>query len=124
MLNTVASKSNDGLLTIHLNHPCPLSFARNVLILKVISAPSFDVSNVHDLSYLWDVWYNVTWSKNTLNRFVKDVRDLIMDGLSENCFGLGSKEVDSLKDIYKSWLSSLSKTLTGPSHINKILKSR
>ena len=44
VLTTIASHSVcDGHMTMHLNHSCPLTFARNVLILKVISANEFNV---------------------------------------------------------------------------------
>ena len=64
VLTTIASNSVcDGHMTMHLNHSCPLTFARTILILKVISANEFNV--VEDISYLWDLWYNVVWPKST-----------------------------------------------------------
>ena len=38
---------------MHLNYSCPLTVARNVLIVKVISAHDFNVNKVDDFSYLW-----------------------------------------------------------------------
>ena len=128
MLKTIASKNreDDRLLSIYLNHPCPVNFARNVLILKVISATGFNANNAADLSYLWDLWYNAEWPETTLGRFKKDVEELIEKGLPENCvicFAPDSTQLLKLKNIWSSWLSSLA-SLTKPSQIRKILKER
>lgn len=126
-LSTIASKARSddgGVLNIHLNHPCLLSLSRNFFVLKVIRSQNFDVNNGDDFNYLWDILYNVTWPKSTLNRFVKDIRDLIMNGLSEDCYSLESNHIESLKDLFNSWLSALSKFLTEPSQIKTILQER
>lgn len=124
MLQTIASKSsNDGSLNIHLNHSCPFSLARNVLILKVISATNFNVNCAKDLKYLWDLWYNVEWPKTTLDRFSKDVKELIEIGLPEHNLDFDRKQLEDLKDMWKNWLSSLTK-LTKSSEIEKVLKNR
>ena len=125
VLQTIASKdSNDNKLSIHINHPCPLSFARNALILKVISDPNFDVNKQEDVDYLWDVWYNAEWPKSTLDRFVQDVQDLIEKGLPENCNPLQRSQLDNVQHIWRGWLSSLKLIITVPSQKTKILKER
>ena len=107
-----------------MNHPCPLSFARNALILKVISDPNFDVNKQEDVDYLWDVWYNAEWPKSTLDRFVQDVQDLIEKGLPENCNPLQRSQLDNVQHIWRGWLSSLKLIITVPSQKTKILKER
>ncbi len=126
VLFTIASEVNSGvdLLTIHLNHPCPLSLARNALILKVISAPNFNVDDAIDLNYLWDVWYNFEWPQTTLDRFVEDVECLVAEGFPENSSSLDINQLNSLKDIWSSWLMSLRETLTQPIQMEKVSKNR
>ena len=123
-LTTIASKVDDGCyLTIHLNHTSLLTFARNVAILKVISVPLFNVDNVDDLSYLWDLWYNASWPQTTLARFVKDVESLVEEGIPE-LHSLDTIQLRSLKNVWESWLWSLKGTLTQPSQMKNILKDR
>ena len=122
-LTTIASKTNyDGHLDVHLNYSCPLTFARTILILKVISANEFNV--VEDISYLWDLWYNVVWPKSTLDRFVMDIKELVYRGPPANCSIIKSDQLGELKDIWTGWLTSLDKHLTEPSQIEKVLKER
>ena len=125
VLTTIASHSVcDGHMTMHLNHSCPLPFARNVLILKVISADDFNVNEVDDLSYLWDLWYNVVWPKSTLDRFVKDVKELVDRGLPANCSIIKSDQLGELKDIWAEWLLSAGKQLIEASQIEKVVNER
>ena len=99
-------------MNVHLNHHCLLSFARNVLILEIISSHDFD--NSEDVDYLWDLWYNFEWPKSTLQRFEKDLKRLINRGLPNNCFAFQSSQVDDLKEIFLSWQTSLANKLTIP----------
>ena len=126
-LTTIASKTNyDGpiMMDVHLKYSCPLTFARNVLIVKVISTDDFNVNEVDDLSYLWDLWYNVVWPKSTLDRFVMDVKELLDRGLPNNWFFIKSDQLDELKDVWKGWLLSLDKKLIDSSQIEKVVKVR
>ncbi len=112
------------MLTIHLNHPCIISFARNVLIFKIISTPTFDVSNPQDIDYLWDLWYNLHWKEPTHTRFVNDVKSLIADG-SPYCIQLPESQLENVKDVWKCWLStSKLNPTTIQSKKEKILKER
>ena len=123
---TVASKvgSGGGKLNIYLNHPCLVSFARNVLILKVVSDQHFNVDD-RNMDYLWDLWYNVEWPQNTLERFEKDVKSLIEEELpDEQHFHLNKSQLDSLKDVWSSWLFTAGETLTQPLNMENVLKDR
>ena len=128
MLQTIISKSNDDdtSLIIHLNHSCGVVLARNLLILKVISATGFNVHSQEDVNYLWDLWYNLQWSKSTLERFIEDVKSLIENGLpEEHCYSLDSSQLQDMKDIFQDWLSSSTGSrLTESSQIENILKQR
>jgi hypothetical protein len=124
VLQTIASKtSKNGPLNIHLNHSCPFSLARNVLILKVISATNFNANCAEDFRYLWDIWYNVEWPKKTLDRFCKDVKELIDMGLPEHNLDFDSHQLKDLKDVWGNWLLSLTK-LTKSSEMEKVLRNR
>ncbi len=125
VLTTIASKVGigSGHLNIHLNHPCSISLARNMFILKVISAPNFNIDDASDLNYLWDLWYNVQWPRSTLEKFVKDVEKLLEED-PENVPLDYYSQLDSLKNIWGSWLLSLRETLTLPYQMENILKER
>ena len=126
VLQTIGVKTiKDQHLCIHLNHSCSLSLARNVLILKVISALDFNVHTPEDLNYLWDLWYNFEWPKSTLKRFTIDVKNLIERGLPEYCGSLKCHQVDELQEIFSGWLSSLtSGKLTELPQMKRLLKER
>ena len=128
VLQTIISKSNDDdtSLIIHLNHSCKVVLARNLLILKVISATGFNAHSQEDVNYLWDLWYNLQWSKSTLERFIEDVKSLIENGLpEEHCYSLDSSQLQDMKDIFQDWLSSSTGSrLTESSQIENILKQR
>ena len=85
-LTTIASKVDDGccLMAIHLSHPSILTFARNVVILKVVSAPLFNVDNANDLSYLWDLWYNVAWPQTTLEIDLSKMLKVLLKKVYQN----------------------------------------
>jgi hypothetical protein len=54
----------------HLNDNCPSIVARNIMILKILSAQDFDPNKEEDFSFLWDVWYNTEWPEITRKRFL------------------------------------------------------
>lgn len=113
---------------MHLNHSCPVSLARNILISKVISADCFNAENGKDLSYVWDLWYNLQWPKSTLDRFKADIKELLEMFKSslhiEFCYMLKNNQLDELLSIWKGWLLALTNGLTQSSHSEKILKER
>ncbi len=113
-------------MNIHLNHSCPVSLARNVLILKVISATDFNTDCPEDLTYLWDLWYNLEWPKSTLERFIDDVKSLINNELSEDIsFAPDSYKFDEMQGILQDWLSSATENrVTESSRRKKILMDR
>lgn len=76
-----------------------------------------------DLKYLWDLWYNLEWPQTTLDRFEKDVNELIKTGLPEHNLEFDSNQLKDLKDMWRNWLSSLTKLTKSP-EIEKVLKSR
>ena len=52
--------------------------ARNILITHIIVDEDFDPENKEDLQYLWNVWYDFQWTKETtIKRFLKDVNQLL-----------------------------------------------
>ena len=112
VLQTVGSKTNlddNQHLSIHLHQSCSVSFARNVLILEVISSPSFDVSSDEDVNYLWDLWYNAEWPDITCIRFVRDVETLCERDLIP-VYSLTSSQCYNLKKTFAGWLAALSST--------------
>ena len=123
VLETIASSKDATLMSVHLNHNCMFYFARNILILKVISATEFDVNNIEDISYVWDLWCNVKWPKSTLQRFIEDVENLIK-GLPKNCSGMKACQKEELKATFSDWLETLKTRLTKSLEIEKILKER
>ena len=103
-LTTVAACNPDLKLNIHINDISLPIIARNILILKIVFDEKFDANNPGDLNYLWDVWYNATWSEETLHRFVKDVTSLIDDPLPVNILIPERKHADDLKKLWKKWI--------------------
>ncbi len=120
-------KSASPFLSIHLNHPSPLSLARNILIFQVISSATFDVDNKEDISYLWDLWYNLQWTKSTCTRFEKDVKSLMDTGFGSSNklhFALNKSQKRELKNIVGHWSSAIKSELILPSQINGIKNER
>lgn len=127
MLHTIMSKPDkeDSVLNIHLNHSCPFLLARNILILKIVSAANFSISSPEDVNYLWDVWYNFEWSQKTRERFTADVNSLVGSGLPvEHCSALNKSQLDELQEIYKGWLLSVEERLSEASQIKKKVLER
>jgi len=71
-------------LDIHINDASLSVKARNVLILKIISCPKFDPNVDDDMDYVWDIWYNTTFTLSTTTRFAKDVKSLLDNVLPAN----------------------------------------
>ena len=53
----------------HLNDMNPSVVARNITILKIISASDFNPDDDKDMAFLWDLWYNTEWPDETKQRF-------------------------------------------------------
>jgi hypothetical protein len=102
-LETTASKSlNPRQLHYHINENNLANVARNILIVKIISSPTFDPMKNEDLEYIWEVWYGVYWSsKDIWDRFKKDVKSLMNGHLPETVELYPSKCLQLIKDVWK-----------------------
>ena len=97
-------------LCIHLNDWNPSVIARNIIILKIISVPEFDVNNEEDVGFLWDLWYNAEWPEATRKRFNSVLKELLDNALPENVVISKSKYLQSLQSVWRSWNYFSSKT--------------
>jgi hypothetical protein len=84
--------------------------ARNVLILKIISADDFDIEDKEHVSFLWDIWYNAEWPETTQKRFQLILNELLKNNLPENAAFPKSTYLKSLKTVWSAWKSISSKT--------------
>ena len=94
-------------LNLHLNDASLPVIARNVLIMKIISCPKFDPNNDDDMGYVWDIWYNATFSRSTAKRFSEDVTSLMDNPLPANVIIPKSSYLEELKAIWTDWLSKI-----------------
>ena len=92
---------------IHINDASLSVIARNILILKIISSSQFDPNDDDDMDYVWDIWYNATFTHSTTKRFTEDVRSLLDDPLPTNSIIPKSSYLEELKAIWIEWLSRL-----------------
>ena len=110
-LTTAIGTSNPNqYLHIHINDENLLIIARNILIIKIISSAKFDPSKKADLKYVWNLWYDATWSETTLKRFIEDTKDLLSQPLPHNIFIPESIALKRLKAVWTEWLSIVKKT--------------
>ena len=107
MLHTISQSSKYNNLNVHLNNNSVMIIARNVLILKTVHHPDFNVKNETDLKYLWDVWYNLEWSKATCSRFIQSVTELCNGHLPENCV-VSKGDLKKLLSVWHSWITKAS----------------
>ena len=109
-----------------MNHHSLLSFARNILILQVISSPTFDVSNAENINYVWDLWYNLQWPTSTCRRFVKDVRSLVETGLhsGEHHYIFKKNQENEVMEILVHWGYAITMELHLSTKIKDILSCR
>ncbi len=99
--------------------------ARNLLILKIISANEFDPEKGEDMAFLWDLWYNSEWPEITLKRFQKVLMELLDGVLPDNIFVPKSSQLDSLMEVWTAWNSiSLKSHSESKGFINEISKER
>ena len=94
-------------MNLHLNDASLSVIARNVLIIKIISCPKFNPKNDDDMGYVWDIWYNATFSRSTAKRFTEDVRCLIDNPVSTSIIIPKSSYLEELKAIWTEWLSKI-----------------
>jgi len=92
---------------IHINDASLSVIARNILIMKIISCPKFDPNKGDDMDYVWDIWYNATFTHSTTKRFTEDVESLLDSPLPTNITILKSSYLEELKSIWNEWLSKL-----------------
>jgi hypothetical protein len=78
------NRKNLNSIHLHLNDLNPSIVARNILILKIISAPDFDTNNKEDIAFLWDLWYNAEWPISTRDRFKLVLKKLLDNELPDN----------------------------------------
>ena len=92
---------------LHLNHFSPTVLARNILILKIITSQEFDTKNEEDVAFLWDVWYNVDWPKQTQTRFKLVLKELMDNNLPENVTIAKDSQLEKFKAVWLSWWSAV-----------------
>jgi hypothetical protein len=97
-------------MQIHLNDLNPSVVARNIIILKIISAPDFNPEDDEDFAFLWDVWYNLEWPEVTRKRFQGILKDLLNGVFPENVSVPKTSQSEILKKVWSTWLSVSSKT--------------
>lgn len=100
--------SNQRITNITVTDESPITIARNVLFVKIISDTKFDPNSDKDLRYLWNVWYNMKWSSKTKNRFLKDVTELYTGKLPHNLKVPVKSDMGLLQIIWGVWISSVS----------------
>lgn len=82
--------------------------ARNILMLKIISARDFNPEKDEDLNFLWDIWYNATWPEITRKRFLGVLKDLVNEKLPQNVIIPEGNHFQSVKKIWSAWRKSIS----------------
>lgn len=94
---------------IHLNDALPAILARNIVVLKIISANDFNPYDIGDFAFIWDVWYNAEWSEITQKRFLLVLNDLLNETLPQNILIPKASHLEKLKEVWSSWHSTASK---------------
>ena len=124
-LKTAGNGKNIANLDIHLNDSNSSVVARNILILKIISADGFDIQNEEDISFLWDIWYNAEWPEATRKRFESVVKELLDNNLPDNIVIPKSNYLRTLKTVWSKWITITSKSKSESNlFMKKILKER
>ena len=95
-------------LDIHLSDSSDIFTARNYLFIHVILSPEFDSSpGSTDFQYLWDLWYSFQWSEATRKRFVRDVRKLLANQMTNSSvIPHGAPFNQKLQKVLRSWLNT------------------
>ena len=100
----VATNLSFNRWEIHMNDISPAVVARNITILKIISAPDFNPDNKEDFAFVWDIWYNLEWPEITRKRFQQTMKDLLNDLLPQEISIPKTIQRQMLKDVWSSWL--------------------
>ena len=103
-MTAVDSSHCKSIIDLHVNDVKPAVVARHILFLKVISNQNFEPENQEDMSYLCNLWYDATWTKSTLQRFIKDIKSLLNEPLPENIAIPEMSHKAAVRDIWASWL--------------------
>lgn len=110
---------------IHLNDTNPSILARNILVLKIISAPDFNPEKDEDVYFLWDIWYNATWPETTRKKFLGVLKDLVNGKLPQNVIIPEGSHLQSVKKVWSSWRKTLTENhLESTTLIQKICIER
>ena len=122
---TTNSRQRHRKLHIHLNDYDESVVARNVMLLSIISSPEFNPEDENDFAFLWDLWYNSEWPEMTQKRFQTVLKDLLDGKLPENIIVAKSKHMQIVKETWRSWQATSSKSLTDSALLmKKISKER
>ena len=95
-------------LDIHLSDSSDIFTARNYLFIHVILSPEFDSSpGSTDFQYLWDLWYSFQWSEATRKLFVRDVRKLLANQMTNSSvIPHGAQFNQRLQKVLRGWLNT------------------
>jgi hypothetical protein len=116
---------NPRNLEIHLNDFHSSVLARNILILKIISANDFNPDHDEDFGFLWDVWYNTDWPETTRKRFLSVLKDLTAEILPDNVSIPNSNHLEKFKSLWSNWHFVLSRNKTDSELLlKKVLSQR
>jgi hypothetical protein len=113
-----------GALEIHFNDFQPSVLARNIIILKIVSASDFNPDNDEDFGFLWDVWYNMDWPEETRKRFPSVMKELTNEKLPDNVSIKKKSHLEKLKSLWSNWHSVSSKNKTDFESLLKILGTK
>jgi hypothetical protein len=119
------TSKNPQHLGIHLNDFHSSVLARNIIILKIVSARDFNPDNDEDFGFLWDVWYNIDWPEETRERFLTVVKELMNEKLPNNVSIPNNSHFEKFKNLWSNWYSVSSRNKTdGESLMKKIWGQR
>ena len=93
-----------------MNDISPAVVARNITILKIISAPDFNPDNKEDFAFVCNIWYNLEWPEITRKRFQQTMKDLLNDLLPQEISIPKTIQRQMLKDVWNSWLLTSSES--------------
>ncbi|XP_068726711.1 uncharacterized protein [Montipora capricornis] len=105
-VSELSQRSEDAVperVCFHVND-CDLSvLARGVIILEIVC--SVDPYCVHDVDFLWNVWYNLALTKIDSARLQKTIRGLVSQEHLKSKVQFGSKTLfEECQEIWKDWL--------------------
>ena len=104
---SLTKESHFKILDIHLNDLNASVMARNIVMLKILSASDFNPYDQEDLSFLWDVWYNAEWPEITRKRFKEALKQLLDGSMPENVVMTNFNQFQILREVWTSWYSSI-----------------